>query len=57
MRDLDEAALKTEIDQISKKIDAIMKRVDRLYPPQPKPAAQEHSASEDKPPTSPDPSG
>lgn len=57
MTDLDEAALKAEIDQISKKIEAIMKKVDHLYPPQPKPAAQENTASTDKPLTSPDPSG
>jgi hypothetical protein len=32
--DLDETALKAEIDRISQQIDAILKKVDRLYPPQ-----------------------
>ncbi len=37
MTDLDETALKAEIDHISEKIDRIMKKVDRLYPSQPPP--------------------
>lgn len=32
--DLDETELKTEIDRLSDKIDAIMSRVNRLYPQQ-----------------------
>lgn len=56
MTDLDDAALKAEIDQISKKIDAIMKKVEELYPTQPKPAEQGQDAPEDKPLTSPGPS-
>jgi hypothetical protein len=57
MTDLDETALKAEIDHISKKIDAIMKTVDRLYPSQQKPAEQENIASEDTQQRSPTPSG
>jgi len=34
LSDLDETALKAEIDRISQQIDAILKKVDRLYPPQ-----------------------
>jgi outer membrane murein-binding lipoprotein Lpp len=57
MTDLDEAALKAEIDQISTKIDDIMKKVERLYPSQHKPAEHEQAASNDKPLTSQSPSG
>jgi len=58
MTDLDETALKAEIDHISEKIDRIMKKVDRLYPSQQKkPPEQENTASKDKPLTSPGPSG
>ena len=57
MTDLDETALKAEIDHISEKIDAIMKTVDRLYPSQQKPAEQENVASEDTQQRSPNPSG
>lgn len=57
MTDLDETKLKAEIDHISEKIDAIMKTVDRLYPPQQKPAEQENIASKDKPLRSSGPSG
>lgn len=55
MTDLDEGALKAEINAISQKIDAIMRKVDRLYPTQPKPAEPENTASEDSasPPHSP----
>jgi|GEM_PF-2682336 len=55
MNDLDEIALKEEINAISKKIDAIMREVDRLYPPQPKPVEPENAAPEDGvlPPQSP----
>ena len=55
MTDLDDAALKAEIDQISRKIDAIMQRVDALYPSRPKPAEQDQDAPKDKPLTSQDP--
>ena len=58
MTDLDETALKAEIDHILEKIDRIMKKVDRLYPSQQKkPPEQENTASKDKPLTSPGPSG
>lgn len=57
MTNLDEAALKAEIDHISEKIDAIMKTVDRLYPSQQKPTEQENITSQDNPLGSPDPSG
>lgn len=57
MTNLDEAALKAEIDHISEKIDAIMKTVDRLYPSQQKPTEQENITSKDNPLGSPDPSG
>jgi len=57
MTDLDEAKLKAEIDHISEKIDAVMRTVDRLYPTQQKPAAQENITSMDKPLRSPGPSG
>jgi hypothetical protein len=57
MSDLDEAALKAEIDHITDKIDAIMKTVDRLYPSQQKSTEQESITSKDKPLTSPSPSG
>jgi hypothetical protein len=55
MTDLDDAALKAEIDQISSKIDAIMQKVEELYPSQPKPAEQDQDAPRDKPLTSQDP--
>jgi hypothetical protein len=54
MTDLDDASLKAEIEQISQKIDAIMKKVEALYPSQPKPANQD--APKDKPPTAQGPS-
>jgi hypothetical protein len=57
MTDLDDAALKAEIDQISKKIDAIMMKVERLYPTQQRPAGKEQDAPQDTPRTSPGPSG
>jgi uncharacterized protein YwgA len=57
MNDLDDAALKAEIDQISQKIDAIMERVERLYPSRQKPAEQDNTASEDKPLPPQEPSG
>ena len=57
MTNLDEAALKAEIDQISEKIDAIMKTVDRLYPSQQKPTEQENITTQDNPLESPDPAG
>ena len=57
MTNLDEAALKAEIDHISEKIDAIMKTVDRLYPSQQKPTEQENITSQDNPMGFPDPSG
>jgi len=57
MTDLDEAALKAEIDHITEKIDAIMKTVDRLYPSQQKSTEQESIASKDEPLTPPGPSG
>jgi hypothetical protein len=57
MTSLDEAAIKAEIDQISEKIDAIMKTVDRLYPSQQKPTEPENNTSQDNPIGSPDPSG
>ena len=57
MTNLDEAALKAEIDHISEKIDAIMKTVDRLYPSQQKPTEQENITSQDNPLESPDPAG
>jgi hypothetical protein len=42
LNDLDETALKAEIDRISQQIDAILQKVDRLYPPQaPKATAAE----------------
>ena len=53
MTELDETALKAEIDHISNKIDGIMKKVDQLYPPQQKPAEQENTSSQDKPLTHP----
>lgn len=55
MTDLDEAALKAEIDQITKKIDAIMSKVERLYPSRKKPAEQDNTAStgEPQPPSGP----
>jgi len=56
MADLDDAALKAEIDQITQKIDAIMQKVEELYPSQPKPAGQDQDAPKDKPLTSPGPS-
>ena len=56
MTDLDDAALKAEIDQISRKIDAIMQKVDTLYPSRPKPAEQDQDAPKDKPLTSQSPS-
>jgi hypothetical protein len=49
MTDLDETALKAEIDQISQKVDAIMEKVERLYPSQRKPPEQDNAASEDQP--------
>lgn len=49
MTDLDESALKAEIDQISQKVDAIMEKVERLYPSQRKPAEQDDTASNDIP--------
>ncbi len=49
MTDLDEAALKAEIDQIAQKVDAIMEQVERLYPSRQKPDEQEDTTSEDKP--------
>ena len=55
MTDLDDAALKAEIDKISSKIDAIMQKVEELYPSQPKPAGQDQDAPKDKPLTSQDP--
>ena len=57
MTNLDEAALKAEIDHISEKIDAIMKTVDRFYPSQQKPTEQENITTQDNPLGSPDPSG
>jgi len=57
MTDLDETALKAEIDHISEKIDTIMKTVDRLYPSQQKPAEQENIASKDRQLRPPSPSG
>jgi len=57
MTNLDEAALKAEIDHISEKIDAIMKTVDRLYPSQQKPTGQENITSQGNPLGFPDPSG
>jgi len=57
MTNLDEAALKAEIDHISEKIDAIMKTVDRLYPSQQKPTEQENITTQDNPLGSPDPPG
>ncbi len=32
MKEVDESALKAEIDQISKKIDAIIQNIDRMDP-------------------------
>jgi hypothetical protein len=55
MTDLDDAALKNEIDQISEKIDAIMNKVDQLYPPQAKPTGQEAVKAKDEPLTPPGP--
>ena len=49
MSDLDEAALKSEIDQITQKVDGIMEKVERLYPSRQKPAEQDDTPSEDKP--------
>jgi hypothetical protein len=49
MTDLDEATLKAEIDQITQKVDAIMEKVERLYPSRQKPDDQEEPTSEDKP--------
>jgi hypothetical protein len=57
MTKLDDAALKAEIDHISQKIDAIMKKVDQLYPSQTESAGREKAVSQDKPLTSPDPTG
>ena len=57
MTDLDDAALKVEIDQISQKVDAIMEKVERLYPSRQKPADQDNTASEDKPLPPVEPSG
>ena len=57
MTDLDDAALKAEIDQISKKIDAIMMKVERLYPSQQRPDGKEQDAPRDIPLTSSGPSG
>ena len=57
MTDLDEAALKAEIEHISQKIDAIMKKVDQLYPSQTKPAGQETVEAKTKLPAPPDPTG
>jgi len=48
LTDLDETALKAEIDRISQQIDAIMKKVDRLYPPQ-APKAIQAEANGDNP--------
>jgi hypothetical protein len=44
--DLDETELKTEIDRISDKIDAIMRRVNRLYPQQELKSPMHGNASE-----------
>ena len=55
MTDLDDTALKAEIDRISSKVDAIMQKVEELYPSQPKPAGQDQDAPKDKPLTSQDP--
>ena len=52
MTDLDDTALKAEIDRISSKVDAIMQKVEELYPSQPKPAGQDQDAPKDKPLTS-----
>jgi hypothetical protein len=57
MTNLDEAALKAEIDHISEKIDAIMKTVDRLYPSQQKPTRAGKYYIPGQPHGSPDPSG
>jgi hypothetical protein len=57
MTDLDEAALQAEIDQITKKIESIMNKVERLYPSQQKPVEQDQTASNDKPLTTQGPSG
>jgi hypothetical protein len=37
MKDLDEAAIKAEIDKITQQVDDIMKRVEELYPPENRP--------------------
>ena len=57
MTDLDESALQAEIDQITKKIESIMTKVERLYPSQQKPVEQDQNASNDKPLTTQGPSG
>ncbi len=44
--DLDETALKAEIERISDKIDDIMQKVNRLYPQQELKPATNGSASE-----------
>jgi hypothetical protein len=49
MTDLDEATLKAEIDQITQKVDAIMEKVERLYPSRQKPDDQEDTTSANKP--------
>jgi hypothetical protein len=49
MTDLDEATLKAEIDQITQKVDAIMEKVEHLYPSRQKPDDQEDTTSADKP--------
>jgi hypothetical protein len=53
MHDLDDAGIKTEIDQISRKIDAIMRKVGQLNPGQPGGAEM---PAEDLPPSTPRPS-
>lgn len=48
MTDLDETALKAEIDQITQKVDAIMEKVERLYPSRQKPEEQDNAPSGDE---------
>lgn len=50
MNDLDDTALRQEIDRISKRVEDIMEKVDALYPPQHQSEASEDAstpASED----------
>lgn len=48
MKETDENALKAEIDEISRNIDDIMKRVEAAVPPSPKDSGKD--TSEDTPP-------